>query len=227
MSVDLPEPDGPMIATYSPRSILIDTPRRAWISSDPMTYVFQRFVVEIRLMIETFYGAQRLVVPARRHAYYLASRKRCITARTDEGVSGGNRASQSLTSTGTSTGPALRDRRRCSVTPAASSPAGASETPSRSTHGTPSPCAFSARGHTSAMAPGSTCGTNRTINRTPSSPLRKSPFFGFDTNTASKPVAGDSLAPSTASTASRSFSIAALLTKSELTPVEVGRGAAG
>ena len=29
MSVDLPEPDGPMIATYSPLSIEIDTPRRA------------------------------------------------------------------------------------------------------------------------------------------------------------------------------------------------------
>ena len=33
ISVDLPDPDGPMMATYSPRSIWMDTPRRAWISS--------------------------------------------------------------------------------------------------------------------------------------------------------------------------------------------------
>ncbi len=37
ISVDLPEPEGPMIATYSPRSIAIDTPLSAWISSSPMT----------------------------------------------------------------------------------------------------------------------------------------------------------------------------------------------
>ena len=37
ISVDLPEPDGPMIATYSPRSIWIETPRSAWISSSPIT----------------------------------------------------------------------------------------------------------------------------------------------------------------------------------------------
>ena len=37
ISVDLPEPDGPMIATYSPRSISMETPRRAWISSSPIT----------------------------------------------------------------------------------------------------------------------------------------------------------------------------------------------
>ncbi len=35
--VDLPEPDGPMIATYSPRSMAMDTPFRAWISSSPIT----------------------------------------------------------------------------------------------------------------------------------------------------------------------------------------------
>jgi len=29
INVDLPEPDGPMMATYSPRSIRIETPRRA------------------------------------------------------------------------------------------------------------------------------------------------------------------------------------------------------
>ncbi len=37
IKVDLPEPDGPMMATYSPRSMEIDTPRKAWISSSPIT----------------------------------------------------------------------------------------------------------------------------------------------------------------------------------------------
>ena len=36
ISVDLPEPDGPMIATYSLGSIVKLTPRRAWISSAPI-----------------------------------------------------------------------------------------------------------------------------------------------------------------------------------------------
>src|SRR6478609_3654188 len=51
ISVDFPEPDGPMIATYSPRSMAIETPRRAWISSSPITYVFQRSRVSIRDMV--------------------------------------------------------------------------------------------------------------------------------------------------------------------------------
>ncbi len=34
--VDLPEPEGPMIATYSPRWISNETPRNAWISWSPM-----------------------------------------------------------------------------------------------------------------------------------------------------------------------------------------------
>src|SRR6266403_6053109 len=42
MSVDLPEPEGPMMATYSPRRISTVTPRRAWTSSEPIWYVFQR-----------------------------------------------------------------------------------------------------------------------------------------------------------------------------------------
>ena len=37
ISVDLPEPDGPMMATYSPFSMVMLTPRRAWISSLPIT----------------------------------------------------------------------------------------------------------------------------------------------------------------------------------------------
>ena len=35
MIVDLPEPDGPMIATYSPASIDRSTPFSAWTSTDP------------------------------------------------------------------------------------------------------------------------------------------------------------------------------------------------
>ena len=37
MRVDLPEPDGPITATYSLGAIVKLTPRRAWISSAPMT----------------------------------------------------------------------------------------------------------------------------------------------------------------------------------------------
>jgi hypothetical protein len=37
MSVDLPEPEGPMTATYSLAWMSKVTPRRAWISSAPMT----------------------------------------------------------------------------------------------------------------------------------------------------------------------------------------------
>ena len=37
MSVDLPDPDGPMIATYSLRRISTDTPRSAWTVSAPIT----------------------------------------------------------------------------------------------------------------------------------------------------------------------------------------------
>src|SRR5205807_3822959 len=41
--VDLPEPDGPMIATYSLRWMRRFTPRNACTCcSDPMSYVFQR-----------------------------------------------------------------------------------------------------------------------------------------------------------------------------------------
>src|SRR5512134_3589504 len=40
MRVDLPEPDGPMMVTYSLRAMSSETPRRACTSSAPMTYVF-------------------------------------------------------------------------------------------------------------------------------------------------------------------------------------------
>jgi hypothetical protein len=40
MSVDLPEPDGPMMATYSPGSMARLTPLSAGVSVSPETYVF-------------------------------------------------------------------------------------------------------------------------------------------------------------------------------------------
>ena len=36
ISVDLPDPDGPMMATYSPRQIVTSTPWRARITVSPM-----------------------------------------------------------------------------------------------------------------------------------------------------------------------------------------------
>src|SRR5581483_2569447 len=40
ISVDLPEPDGPMIATYSPRAMVKVTPRSARTKTVPSAYVF-------------------------------------------------------------------------------------------------------------------------------------------------------------------------------------------
>ncbi len=37
MRVDLPEPDGPMTAAYSPRPMSMETPSSAWTSAAPMT----------------------------------------------------------------------------------------------------------------------------------------------------------------------------------------------
>ena len=37
ISVDLPEPDGPMMATYSLRRISRSTPRSAWTISAPIS----------------------------------------------------------------------------------------------------------------------------------------------------------------------------------------------
>src|SRR6266702_2678814 len=48
INVDLPEPDGPMMATYSLRLMLILTPRNACTCcSDPMSYVFHRSSVQM------------------------------------------------------------------------------------------------------------------------------------------------------------------------------------
>src|SRR5581483_458249 len=49
MRVDLPEPEGPMIATYSPRLISMSTPDTAWISWSPMTYVFHKSKVRMTI----------------------------------------------------------------------------------------------------------------------------------------------------------------------------------
>src|SRR5438046_9757430 len=43
ISVDLPEPDGPVMARYSPRWTSNETPCSAWTFSAPMSYVFQMF----------------------------------------------------------------------------------------------------------------------------------------------------------------------------------------
>ena len=37
--VDLPEPEGPMMATYSPRATSMETPCSASTSTDPVAYV--------------------------------------------------------------------------------------------------------------------------------------------------------------------------------------------
>ena len=44
---DLPEPEGPMKATYSPRLMLMVTERRAWISSVPIRYTLEMLEVWI------------------------------------------------------------------------------------------------------------------------------------------------------------------------------------
>src|SRR6185295_10763952 len=47
ISVDLPEPDGPVIARYSPRFTSNDTPCSACTFSEPMSYVFHRLRIAI------------------------------------------------------------------------------------------------------------------------------------------------------------------------------------
>src|SRR6185369_15574673 len=49
INVDFPEPDGPMIAMYSPRGISNDTPCSACTDSVPIWYVFQMFRIEINI----------------------------------------------------------------------------------------------------------------------------------------------------------------------------------
>src|SRR6185503_20948097 len=47
INVDLPDPDGPMIAMYSPFGMSNDTPCSACTDSVPIWYVFQMFRIEI------------------------------------------------------------------------------------------------------------------------------------------------------------------------------------
>ena len=47
MSVDFPDPDGPMMATSSPASIVTDTPRSAWTTCAPSRYSFTRLCVSM------------------------------------------------------------------------------------------------------------------------------------------------------------------------------------
>src|SRR5487761_257548 len=53
MSVDLPEPEGPMMATYSPLRISRVTPRNACTCSEPISYVFHRSSVLMTMPAST------------------------------------------------------------------------------------------------------------------------------------------------------------------------------
>src|SRR5689334_14822920 len=55
-----------MMATYSPRSMEMDTPRSAWISSSPIRYVFQSSCVSMSAM-----GMDTTAV-IRRFQYYIS-----------------------------------------------------------------------------------------------------------------------------------------------------------
>src|SRR5204862_6024187 len=121
----------------------------------------------------------------------LCSFNRWIRERTIAGVSGGNSASQSLTSTGTTTGPAFRDLRRCSLIAVDSSLDGANPVPARITQRVASATlAFIAGVHTSATASRSTSGTNLTSSRTLSSAFLNSPRLGLELTARSKPGIG-------------------------------------
>ncbi len=48
MSVDLPDPDGPMMERNSPDSMDKSIPARAGTSIDPVLYTFLRFCIRIR-----------------------------------------------------------------------------------------------------------------------------------------------------------------------------------
>ena len=47
ISVDLPEPDGPVIATHSPLAISSETPPSAWTSASPIPYTLVMFWMAI------------------------------------------------------------------------------------------------------------------------------------------------------------------------------------
>src|SRR5713101_2892276 len=58
INVDLPDPDGPMIATYSPRAIVNVSPRSACTCNAPLAYVFVTFCTSMTL--SDLFIAQRL-----------------------------------------------------------------------------------------------------------------------------------------------------------------------
>lgn len=58
MNVDLPEPDGPVTATNSPRWTSRLTPRSAFTSTSPTMYVFTRLRTEMTVVnLVTFLGS--------------------------------------------------------------------------------------------------------------------------------------------------------------------------
>jgi hypothetical protein len=59
IKVDLPEPEGPMIATISPQAILSERPLRACTSTSPILYTFVRFSA---WMTQQFEGISLLLV---------------------------------------------------------------------------------------------------------------------------------------------------------------------
>src|SRR5436190_15560735 len=164
-------------------------------------------------------------VPRQRFSSFKAWRSVLTCA----GVSGGNSASQSLTSTGTSTGPALRLFRRCSLIAAASSLAGASPDPtSRTQSVTSGSLAFIAPAHVSATAVASTSGTNFTKRRTLSSAFLNSPRFGLVVTATSKPLTcPGSGVDITSSIAAFMRERLAFFTKSTPASGEVGRAGGG
>src|SRR6185369_6274474 len=60
--VDLPDPDGPMMATYSPSAMSRSTPSSAWTFSVPTSYVRRR----LRIAISTRASALRHLLLAGR-----------------------------------------------------------------------------------------------------------------------------------------------------------------
>src|SRR5438874_55662 len=60
MSVDLPEPDGPMIATNSPASITRSMPLRTWSSLPPTSYERVMPRSSMSAMLLALLGARRL-----------------------------------------------------------------------------------------------------------------------------------------------------------------------
>src|SRR5687768_5795958 len=170
-----------MMATYSPLSMEMDTPRSAWISSSPIRYVFHRSWVSISAM-----GLN--TTPARRRFQCYtddASRNRFNTFLHESGTSEGIWAVQSRTSIGISEMPAPpRVRLRRSAITADSSLAGAMRLPMRYTQiGVAALCAAF---HASWTATLSMLWTIFTAKRW--LPLRENSFLDFTLKSRSNPA---------------------------------------